>query len=59
VFGGNAKTAIPSNAPSKDHLVEQMLPLHTWGKEYAVVASPLHDDGNFYDVSFAIYQLYN
>jgi CUB/sushi domain-containing protein len=41
VIGGHVRTSVPqflsTSADSKDHLVEMLPPLNTWGKEYASI----------------------
>ena len=37
VFGGNKFTTVGGCGGNSDHLIEQILPLHTWGKEYLYV----------------------
>lgn len=45
VFSGNVRASIPTSRTSRDHLVEQMIPVQTWGSEFPVMSSPKNDDG--------------
>ena len=45
VYSGNVRAAVPSSRTSRDHLVEQMIPVRTWGTEFPVMASPKNNDG--------------
>ncbi|XP_062620366.1 IgGFc-binding protein-like [Saccostrea cucullata] len=47
VFSGNKKTRI-GRGSSSDHLVEQMTPVKTWGKEFATVPIPLRTVGDYF-----------
>ena len=48
VFSGMLQTDIRSGRV--DHVVEQMPPLHSWGKSFGVVPFPDHDSGYFIKV---------
>ncbi|XP_061184990.1 SCO-spondin-like [Saccostrea echinata] len=47
VFSGNRKTNIGTGT-SSDHLVEQMIPVNTWGKEFATVPIPKRTVGDYF-----------
>uniref|UniRef100_A0A8W8ILJ9 IgGFc-binding protein N-terminal domain-containing protein n=1 Tax=Magallana gigas TaxID=29159 RepID=A0A8W8ILJ9_MAGGI len=47
VFSGNKKTKIGSGG-SQDHLVEQMTPVDTWGKNFATVPIPKRTVGDYF-----------
>lgn len=47
VFSGNRKTNIGTGT-SSDHLVEQMTPVNTWGKEFATVPIPKRTVGDYF-----------
>eukprot|EP00105_Crassostrea_gigas_P023961 XP_011444035.1 PREDICTED: SCO-spondin isoform X3 [Crassostrea gigas] len=47
VFSGNRKTNI-GRGGSSDHLVEQMFPVNTWGKNFATVPIPKRTVGDYF-----------
>nr|XP_022344318.1 SCO-spondin-like isoform X5 [Crassostrea virginica] len=47
VFSGNKKTNI-GRGGSSDHLVEQMFPVNTWGKNFATVPIPKRTVGDYF-----------
>ena len=47
VFSGNKKTNIGAGT-SQDHLVEQLTPVNTWGKNFATVPIPLRTVGDYF-----------
>uniref|UniRef100_K1QDI3 IgGFc-binding protein n=1 Tax=Magallana gigas TaxID=29159 RepID=K1QDI3_MAGGI len=47
VFSGNKKTKIGSGG-SQDHLVEQLTPVDTWGKNFATVPIPKRTVGDYF-----------
>ncbi|XP_062620365.1 uncharacterized protein LOC134281944 [Saccostrea cucullata] len=47
VFSGNRKTNIGTGT-SSDHLVEQMTPVNTWGKEFATAPIPKRTVGDYF-----------
>ena len=51
VFGGNEFGAISNcTSRSRDHLVEQMYPVSTWGKQFITVPYQERDDGDWIKV---------
>ena len=46
-FSGNKKTKIGSGG-SQDHLVEQLTPVNTWGKNFATVPIPKRTVGDYF-----------
>lgn len=46
VFSGNRKIPVPILAGSGDHVVEQMSPINTWGKEFVYVSTPDRTTGD-------------
>lgn len=48
-FSGNRKTNTGSGG-SQDHLVEQLIPVDTWGKTFATVPTPARTTGDFYKI---------
>lgn len=47
VFSGNKKTKTGTGG-SQDHLVEQMIPVDTWGKKFITVPTPARTTGDFF-----------
>lgn len=45
VFSGNIRASIPPSSRTRDHLVEQMIPVHTWGYEFPIVGTNAADNG--------------
>ncbi|XP_046546208.1 uncharacterized protein LOC124256280 [Haliotis rubra] len=46
VFSGNRKIPVPILAGSSDHVVEQMTPINTWGKEFVFISTPDRTTGD-------------
>jgi CUB/sushi domain-containing protein len=47
VFSGNRKTRVGKGG-SRDHLVEHLTPVNTWGKKFATVPIPLRTIGDYF-----------
>lgn len=47
VFSGNRRTSV-GTGNSKDHLVQQMTPTHTWGRRFITLPIPTRTTGDFF-----------
>ena len=50
VFSGNARTAIGPGAITRDHLVEQVPPVNTWGKTFVTIPTPKRTVGDYWKI---------
>ena len=48
VLSGNRKTIVGDKGGSRDHLVEQLLPVQSWGKNFALIPIPSRTTGDEY-----------
>lgn len=48
VLSGNKKAVVGNTGGSRDHLVEMLLPVSSWGKNYATVPIPERDVGDIF-----------
>ena len=48
VLSGNRKTTVGDKGGSRDHLVEQLLPVQSWGKNFALIPLPSRTTGDEY-----------
>ncbi|XP_056004190.1 IgGFc-binding protein-like [Ostrea edulis] len=53
VFSGNQRTTIGVGT-SSDHLVEQMMPVNTWGKTFATVPIPKRTVGDYFKFTASV-----
>ncbi|XP_013396611.1 uncharacterized protein LOC106163541 [Lingula anatina] len=50
VFSGNIRTTVGNESSYRDHLVEQMPPVETWGQEFFAVPSPRQTNGDIFRI---------
>jgi len=47
VYGGNVFTNVGGCGPARDHLIEQMFPISTWGQNFVYVPYATRQDGDY------------